>query len=355
MWGDGMMLGPGLTARQKAAIIVRLLFADGEQLSLERLSPAAQAALAHEMALMGMVDRFTRDQVVEEFCESLEQVGLTFPEGLDSALDILTGTLSPDTTDRLRRIAAMAGQSDPWDRISALPARHLCDIALAEAVEVAAVMFARLPVPKAAEAFAMMPATTARQIAYAMSMTGGIEAPALRRIGMALLQAAEGLARPAMDGGPIERVGAILNFAPAGQRDEVLTGLDEDDADFARAVRQSIFAWPNIPKRIDPRDIPRILRVVDGTTLAKAIAGAKDANRPTAEFILASLSTRMADSLREEVETITRLTSDDAEAAMAEVVATIRRMEADGDLFLIAGEADDDAGRDVEIKTAEAE
>lgn len=349
-----MMLGPGLTARQKAAIIVRLLIADGEQLSLERLSPAAQAALAHEMALMGMIDRFTRDQVVGEFCETLEQVGLTFPEGLDSALDILTGTLSPDTTDRLRRIAAMAGQSDPWERISALSPRQLCDLALAEAVEIAAVMFSRLPVSKAAEAFSLMPATAARQIAYAMSLTGGIEAPALRRIGLALLQAADGLARPAMDSGPIERVGAILNFAPSGKRDEVLTGLDEDDADFAREVRKSIFAWPNIPNRIDPRDVPRILRVMDGPTLAKAIAGARDANRPAADFILSSLSSRMADSLREEVEAIARITTEDAEAAMTEVVATRRRMEAEGDLFLIAGDFGDDTADEVHIQTADA-
>ena len=97
-----MMLEPALTPRQKAAVIVRLLLSDGEQISLEQLPPSAQAALAHEMALMGMVDRTTRDRVVEEFCESLEQVGLTFPGGLDSTLDMLGGTISRDITDRGR-------------------------------------------------------------------------------------------------------------------------------------------------------------------------------------------------------------------------------------------------------------
>ena len=75
----------------------------------------------------------------------------------------------------------------------------------------------------------------------------GARVVALRRIGMALLQAADGLARPAMDGGPVERVGAILNFTPSGKRDEVLSGLDEDDADFAREVRKSIFTWAMAP------------------------------------------------------------------------------------------------------------
>lgn len=347
-----MMLEPVLTPRQKAAVIVRLLLSDGEQISLEQLAPTAQAALAHEMALMGMVDRATRDRVVEEFCESLEQVGLTFPGGLDSTLDMLGGTLSRDITDRLRRMAAMAGQSDPWERIASMPARQLAELALAEATEVAAVMFSKLPVPKAAEAFGIMPPERARQIAYAMSMTGGIEAPALRRIGMALLHAAEALARPAIDGGPVEKVGAILNFTPSGTRDEVLNGLDQDDADFANEVRKSIFTWANIPMRIDPRDIPRIVREVDQLALTRAIAGARDANRPTADFIMAALSTRMADALKEEVESLGRVSAKDVEEAMSAIISAIRRMEESGDLFLIAGEAGDGDGGEITINSA---
>lgn len=346
-----MMLEPALTPRQKAAVIVRLLLSDGEQISLEQLPPSAQAALAHEMALMGMVDRTTRDRVVEEFCESLEQVGLTFPGGLDSTLDMLGGTISRDITDRLRRMAAMAGQSDPWERISSIPARQLAELALAEATEVAAVMFSKLPVPKAAETFSLMPPDRARHIAYAMSMTGGIEAPALRRIGVALLQAAEALARPAIDGGPVEKVGAILNFTPSGTRDEVLTGLDQDDADFANEVRKAIFTWANIPMRIDPRDIPRIVREVDQLALTRAIAGAKDANRPTADFIMSAMSSRAADALREEVEGLGRVSAKDLEEAMGAVIATIRRMEDAGDLFLITGEADDGEAGNISIST----
>lgn len=329
------MMEPALTSRQKAAIIVRLLLSDGEQLSLEQLSPTAQGALAREMASMGIVDRSTRDDVAREFCETLEQVGLTFPQGIDNTLDILTGTISQDTSDRLRRMAAIAGHSDPWERIAAMSPQRICELALAEATEIAAVMLSMLPVPKAAEAFGLMPSEQARRIAYMMSLTGGIEAPALRRIGTALLQTSEGMARPAIEGGPSERLGAILNFTPTHKREEVLTGLDIDDVNFAREVRKSIFTWTNIPSRIDPRDVPRILREVDGQTVAKAIAGAKDDNKPAADFILASLSNRMAETLQDEAKEITRLTDDEAEEAMTEVVATIRRMEASGDLFLI--------------------
>lgn len=47
--------------------------------------------------------------------------------------------------------------------------------------------------------------------------------------------------------------------------------------------------------RIDPRNIRRILHEVDQLALTRAIAGAKGANRPTAGFIMAALSTRKTD------------------------------------------------------------
>lgn len=335
------MMVPMLTPRQKAAVIVRLLLADEGGPSLEGLPLEAQGALAHEMAGMGLIDRDTCDAVVEEFCSALDSVGLTFPGGLDGTLAMLGGRISRDASDRLRRLAVLSGRADPWERIATLPVAQICELARAEAVEIAAVMFSRLPVAKAADAFGQLPPELARQIAYAMSLTAGIEAPALLRIGQALAQAADALPQPILDGGPVEKVGAILNFSPAATRDQVLDGLDQDDRDFAASVRRAIFTWANIPVRIDPRDINRISKAVDQAVLVKAMAGSKGPNAETVTFILAALSSRMADSLREEIEGAGRVTDADAEAAMAEVVAAIRSMEAAGDLFLIAGEAEE--------------
>lgn len=326
---------PGLSPRQKAAVVVRVMLADGADLDLSRLPPELQAALAQEMAGMELVDRATCDQVIAEFCDQLEAVGVTFPGSIDGTLDILGAHLSADTNSRLRRIAVLNGSADPWDRIAALPPPQLAQLARTEAIEVAAVMLSRLPVARASEVFGLLDAALARQIAYAMSLTAGIEAPALRRIGLALIRAIDALPRPAIDGEPVEKVGAILNFAPAATRDLVLEGLDRDDADFATRVRKTIFTWANIPRRIDPRDIPRIMRELDMTTIARAMAGATDDNAPTVEFLLSGLGTRLADSMREEMEAVGKVGARDAEEAMSAVVAAIRRMEQAGELFLI--------------------
>ena len=332
---------PALTARQKAAIIVRVVLGEGEDLDLSRMPSGLQTDLAQEMALMGLVNRETRNAVVAEFCDRLEAVGVTFPGDIDGTLDLLDGHLSADTSDRLRRLAALNGTGDPWERIAMFTPHLLAELARTEAVEIAAVMFSKLPVPRAAEVFGLLDSQRSRQIAYAMSLTGMIEEKALHRIGRALIQAADAVPRPAIEGKAVDKVGAILNGSPATTRDDVLAGLDDDDADFANEVRKTIFTWANIPARIDPRDIPRITREVEGPIMFTAMAGAKGVNKPTVEFLLSGLPTRLAESIREEVEAITTVTATDAEAAMNNVVMTIRRMEADGDLFLIAQDLDD--------------
>lgn len=334
---------PGLTPRQKAAVIVRMVLADGAELDLSRLSPELQTLLAQEMAVMELVDRDTCNQVLEEFCDMVDSVGVTFPGSINGTLDFLGAHLSADTTQRLRRLAALNGSADPWDRVVTLPPAQLAELARAEAVEVAAVMFARLPVARATEVFGLLDPELARQIAYAMSLTAGIEAPALRRIGLALMRAIDALPKPAIEAPPVEKLGALLNLASASTRDSVLAGLDQDDAAFAGRVRKTIFTWEHIPRRIDPRDIPRVVREVDTPTMVRAMAGATGEDAAaTVSFLLGGLGSRLADSMREEIDAMGKVSARDAEAAMNSVVAAIRGMEQAGELFLIVETDDED-------------
>ena len=71
----------------------------------------------------------------------------------------------------------------------------------------------------------------------------------------------------------------------------------------------------------------------------------------TVEFLLAGLSSRLAESMREEIEAAGKVSARDAEEAMTAVVTVIRRMEQAGELFLIVESEDDE----VTIRSAETE
>lgn len=332
--------GRGLTPRQKAAVIVRYLLTGGTSLPLSSLPEHMQAALAEQMGQMRLIDRATLDDVVAEFLAELESVGLAFPGGIEGALTMMDGHISQSAAQRLRRMSSASSKVDPWERITQLPPERLLPILVNEAVEVGAVMLSKLPVGKAAELLGKLPGERARRVAYAVSMTGNVDPETVRRIGAALLAELDNQPPKAFDQDPVERVGAILNVSPSLTRDDVLQGLEAEDAAFAAEVRKAIFTFVHIPARLNPRDMPKITRLVEQPQLVTALAAAsgKPDLEEAAEFILANISQRLAQGLREEMGARGKVKDKDAEEAMNAIVAAIRTLESTGEIVLIQQE-----------------
>ena len=329
-------VSPAPSPREKAAIIVRFLLAEGTQVPVSMLPDHMQAALTEQMGQMRLINRETLAQVVREFLDELEAVGLSFPGGIDAALSMMDGHISASAANRLRRLAGASAKADPWDRLTQLAVDRLLPVIEAESTEVAAVMLSKLPVAKAAELLGQLPGDRARRVAYAMSMTAAVDPETVRRIGLSLAAQLDAQPPRAFDAGPVERVGAILNVSSSTTRDEVLLGLEAEDAAFAELGRRAIFTFSHIPERIAPRDVPKIVRMVDQATMVTALVGALASERdaPSAEFLLANMSQRLAQSLREEIEGRGPVKEKDAEAAMGTVVTMIRQLEGAGEIAL---------------------
>ena len=341
--GDMFFPRQALTGRQKAAVIVRLLLAEGAELPLAGLPDHLQAALTEQIGAMQTIDRDTLAEVVEEFCGTLERVGLSFPGGIEGALKMLDGHISANAASRLRRMAGASSKIDPWEKLRGIEVERLLPMVAEESIEVAAVILSKIAVPRAAEILGRLPGERARRIALSMSKTGNIEAETVRRIGLALVSQLEAVRAPVFEGTPADRVGAILNLSPAATRDEVLRGLEEEDSGLAEAVKKTIFTFAHIPARILPRDVPKILKGVDQDALIKALGGAKGTDAEAAEFILANMSQRMAATLREEIAAAGRIKDKEAEAAQTALVLAIRELEAAGDLTMVQPEDTEEA------------
>lgn len=329
---------PRLTGHQKAAIMVRLLMSEGAAVPLTSLPESMQEALAEHLAAMRLIDRTTLRVVVEEFLGEMEEIGLSFPGGLEAALDLLGGQISPPAAHRLRRMARSASPLRPWERIAGFDNERILALLDAESVEVGAVLLSKLPTARAAEILGLLPGERARRIAYAISLTAAIDPQLVEQIGESLAGPAEPEADPAFTDTPVDRIGAILNSSAATTRDEVLRGLEADDAEFARRVRKAIFTYVDIPDRVAPRDVPRVIRGLDQALLVQALADPREGETRTADFLLSNISQRLADSLREEREALGRVKEKDAEKAQAALVALIRDMQTAGEIILSNGE-----------------
>ena len=331
---------PAIRPREKAAIIVRLMLAEGAPIKLTALPEEVQTALAQQMGQMRRVSRVTLRAVVDEFLGEMDQVGLSFPGGLEGALSIMDGHLSANAASRLRRMSGGNSSIDPWERINALALDRILPVLEEESIEVCAVVLSKLPVPRAAELLSKLPGDRARQVAYAVSLTGNVDPDTVHRIGTSLAVQLDSQPLKAFEAGPGERVGAILNIAAAATRDDVLKGLVEADAHFAEMVRKNIFTFEHIKAKLGPRDVPKVIRIVDQAALVTALAHALSVPdlEPSAEHLLANLSQRMTQTLREEIGTRGKIREKDAEDAMGAIVMAIRQLEGSGEIVLIQPE-----------------
>lgn len=332
----------GLTRRRKAALIVQMLFRDGTGIPLTRMPEKLQAALAHELGAIRLVDKSTVESVAEEFLSELDAVGLVAPGSTLQALDELGDKISPELSDRLRAEIIAAQNGDPWPMIAALSEDNLVNLMEVESTQVGAIVLSKLPVSSAASLLGRIPGERARTISLAMSQTSDVAPDAVLRIGKALLRDHCEKATIAFNRGPDARLGAILNTSPAITREDVLTSLNGEDPKFADDVRRNIFTFADIATRIKGTDIPVCIRSVDADDLNVAIAaalGGSDDEATGAEYILSNMSQRMASSIREAVADLGTVRRKPGEAAMNKVTTAIRELAEDGDLTYL--ETDD--------------
>ncbi|PUB13174.1 flagellar motor switch protein FliG [Yoonia sediminilitoris] len=326
-------------------MIVHMLISDGGSLSLAQLPESLQELLTRELGAIRLVDRDTVSAVADEFANELDAVGMSAPGTHDGAILSLADHLSPRLASRLRAQTALVRNGDYWPTIVELPVEKLIAIMANESIEVSAIALSKLPIAKASEVLQKTQGERARRITYAMSHTGDVSPDAVRRIGAALAQDYGTAAEVAFDKAPVSRLGAILNSTVTDTREDVLEGLDERDPEFANNVRKAIFTFKDITTRVKPTDVPNCIRAVDNDVLTKAIASALKADEATnaaAEYILANISQRMAEQIREDAAEMGKIKKADAEAAMGEITKAIREMAETGMITYMEPDEEDE-------------
>jgi flagellar motor switch protein FliG len=326
-----------LTGMQKAAIILRVMVAEGVDLPISSLPPEMQAELAQTMTQMRLVDRATMNTVVAEYVDMLEQVGLSFPDGIEGALSLLDGRLHDNATTRLRALASGQTGPDPWARVDTATDDELMALLQAESTVVGAVMLSKLTLERAARLLTLLPGDLAQTLAIAVARTEDIAPDAVLRIGTALAQQLGRRPDRAFLVPPPKRVGDLLNMSPPALRDRLLAGIENHDQSFARDVRKSIFTFQDIAQRVSARDVPALMRDIDAADVQVLLSIADPSDGPTLDFLLENMSKRLADTLREDASTLPPPTSSTArDDAMGRITRVVRALADSGMITLRA-------------------
>lgn len=335
--------GGEITKQQKAAILLNVLLTVDAAPDLDGVATGSLKTMVDTMTSFGDVDRHTVDLVILEFLTELQEFGISLSADLDETIEALKGHVSDKALENIRKSYIQSPDADVWQRVGSVEPAELFACLQHEHLQVTATVLSKISSTLAAEVLGSMDATRAREVMLAIINAGDVKPEVIEVIGQGLCQSlfqTEGgssFAKP-----PVERVGDIMNFAQSGLRDQLMEDFGKTDPEQADAIRKVMFTFPDIPARVQPRDVSAFTRAVDPETLLRAMKGAETEAPEAFDFILSSLATRAADALREEIAETEAGKKKDMEAAMTELIVAIRQLESDGAITLIIEEEDEE-------------
>jgi flagellar motor switch protein FliG len=131
----------------------------------------------------------------------------------------------------------------------------------------------------------------------------------------------------------VMRAAAILNELLPEQSAAILAKIESRSPERAGAIRREQFTFEDLAK-LDKRGMQVLLREVDGAQLSLAMKNAGDGVRRT---ILSSMSSRAAETLKEDLQNLGPQRVADVEKAQRDIVMTAVRLQGEGKLVLITG------------------
>jgi flagellar motor switch protein FliG len=173
-----------------------------------------------------------------------------------------------------------------------------------------------------------------KEASIRMSLSNAGDSEVQRRVIQATLRRARTLViKPNEEASDAKvlKIANMIRLLSQADRAEILSMLDEQDADFSAKVKEQIYQFEDI-LRMENRSVQKLLAELDSKSLATAMKGADEEVR---EKIRGNLSKRAKESLDEEMEFLGQVGGATIKQAKKRVVEVIQKLDQNGDLAMM--------------------
>jgi flagellar motor switch protein FliG len=203
--------------------------------------------------------------------------------------------------------------------------------------QIAALVLAHLEPPMAADVLQLLPADMQSDVIYRVATLESVTAEALDELERVLVrEVTRSSSTPATSRGGAAEAAKIMNNTRPGADQRIIRSLAKVDKKLAQTIEDAMFIFENLID-VDEKNLGMLLRNVESDVLVVALKGADEKLR---EKILGCMSSRAADSIRDEMEARGPMRLAEVLEAQKEVLAVARRL-ADAGTIMLAGRGDD--------------
>lgn len=331
-------MAQSINGLQKAAILMIALGPDKSAKIVQHLNESEIEQLTLEMANVRKISAEQRDSVVDEFHQMCMANDYIAQGGVDYARDVLERALGEQRAFEIITRLSSSLKMRPFDLVRRTDPKQLLSFIQGEHPQTIALIMTHLPPDKAATILSSLPHEKQADITRRIALMGRTSPEVLKEIEKILERKISSLApTDYTSSGGIQSVVDILNRSDPGTLKVVMDALEMDDPELAEQVKRQMFVFEDIVM-LDDRGIQLVLREVDSKDLALAIKGS---NPEVGQKVMANMSSRASQMLKEDIEFMGPVRLRDVEEAQQRIVKVIRRLEESGAIVISRGGSDE--------------
>jgi flagellar motor switch protein FliG len=325
----------GLKGRQRVAAALVALGPEKAGELLKHLSDAEIQAVSAEMAHLRRVPAEVTAAVLDELVYTVQSDEQAAVGGRDFARAALEASLGKTRAEEVMEAVDSRDGARPFSFLRKTPPDQIVAFLSEESHQTIALVVASLHSTLAARVLASLPPEVQTDVSLRIATLSEANPDVIRELETGLRnKLANVLDTDLTDTGGVEALAAILNNAGRSTERNVLQNIERTHADLADEIRQLLFTFDDIVNLPD-RDVQLVMREIDQKDLALALRGVGEDVR---EKLMGNLSSRAAELVRDDMETMGPQPKAVVEEAQSNIVAAVRRLEDAGQITLARGE-----------------
>jgi len=319
---------------QDAAIFLMSLGEEEAAEVFKHLSPKEVQRLGETIARMRAVSREKVDQVIEKFTHEAASQSLLVSDTDNYVRAVLKRALGDDKASLLIDRILQGGDVSGIESLKWMDPLSVAELLRNEHPQILAAILVHLDFEQSAGVLKNFTERTRNEVMLRIATLEGIQPAALKDLNEVLYNVLAGgdKIRKSSLGG-VKAAAEIINLMGTSLEASVIDSIRENDGDLAQKIMDKMFTFEDLLK-LDNKAVQLVLKEVSSDTLVIALKGA---SAELKEKILANMSSRAAESLREDLETRGPVRLSEVEAQQKDILKLVRRLSDEGQIMLAGG------------------
>ena len=322
---------------QDAAV---LLISLGEVEAAEvfkHLSPKEVQKLGEAIAKTKSITRDRVDQVVERFIDEAASQSLMVSDSGDYVRSVLKLALGDDKATLLIDRILQGGDTSGIESLKWMDSLSVAELLRSEHPQIVAAILVHLDFDQAADVLKNLSERQRNEVMLRIATMEGIQPTALKDLNEVLFQVLSGADKVRKSSlGGVKAAAEMINLMGTNIEGTVIESIRNHDPDLAQKIMDKMFVFDDLVK-LDNKSIQMVLREVASDVLIAALKGAQPELK---DLILSNMSSRAAETLREDLESRGPMRLSEVEAQQKEILKVVRRLSDEGQI-VIGGGSDD--------------